>query len=82
MARLNHEFSPLPQRVGFTFNTTNVLLSHWLSCWDGHHPLLDIGCGNCLNSDQALASGAKVVATELNPKVIPELEEQHRGKGI
>nr|WP_228550659.1 class I SAM-dependent methyltransferase [Endozoicomonas sp. OPT23] len=79
---MNHDFSPLNQRVGFTFNTLHVLLKYWLDCWDGSHPLLDIGCGNCLNSLQAAETGARVIATELNPKVIPELKEQHRGTGI
>ncbi len=82
MTYLNQSFAPLDQRIGFTFNAVNVLADTWINCWDGQHPLLDIGCGNCMNSRQAAAAGANVVATELNQSVIPQLEQENKELNI
>lgn len=57
--------------VGFTFTNPASNLEYWLDCWQGEHPLLDIGCGHGTNTLLALARGAHVIATDIAP---PPLE--------
>ncbi len=65
---------------GVTFAGTNVLIDKWIQCWDHKHPLLDIGCGNCNNSNKALDSGAHVFATEMNTQTLITLKKEYSSK--
>ncbi|MCL6270858.1 class I SAM-dependent methyltransferase [Sansalvadorimonas sp. 2012CJ34-2] len=67
-------YTPLAHQGGMAFSVTNVLINDWIASWDGRHPLLDIGCGNCNNSRKALETGATVFAAEMDTAAI----EQHK----
>ncbi|MTI13423.1 class I SAM-dependent methyltransferase [Sansalvadorimonas verongulae] len=69
-------YKPVSHTGGVTFDGTNVLVDDWIQCWDGSHPLLDIGCGNCNNAMKALESHARVCATEITIDTIHSLIAQ------
>ncbi|WP_281645847.1 class I SAM-dependent methyltransferase [Parendozoicomonas sp. Alg238-R29] len=70
-------FNPVAHVGGVTFEGVNVLVEDWIQCWDSEHPLLDIGCGNCKNTIQALDAGARVYATELSIDTVNALILQY-----
>lgn len=41
-------------RTGFEMGASSPLLDHWVRCYDGKHPLVDIGCAFGRNSQAAL----------------------------
>lgn len=71
---------PLSHQRGFTFSVTNSLLDYWLESWDNCHPLLDIGCGNCINTYEALKRGITICATESEQEPVKALIETHKDK--
>lgn len=73
---MDDPFQPVLNTAGFTFRDKNVLVEDWINCWNQQHPLLDIGCGNCVNSFAALESGAEVYSTEMVPETIETLKNQ------
>lgn len=70
---------PLSHKRGFSFHV-NPLLNYWLESWDNCHPLLDIGCGNCVNAYQALERGITIFATESEQDPLKTLIETHKDK--
>ena len=77
MSLSNQPFRPLPHRAGFEFDIVNPLINVWKDAWDGVHPLLDIGCGNCVNALQGIEAGAVVRATELNDESLNKLRDKY-----
>ncbi|KEQ16864.1 class I SAM-dependent methyltransferase [Endozoicomonas numazuensis] len=71
------DFAPAGHVSGFTFGSVNPLINEWIRCWDGAHPLLDIGCGNCLNAIKGIESGANVVATEVYEDSLEKVKHAH-----
>ncbi|MGI9280561.1 MAG: methyltransferase domain-containing protein [Endozoicomonas sp.] len=70
-------FEPLQHTAGFAFHACNPLIDEWIRCWDGTNPLLDIGCGNCINTLKAVQVGATVTATELDRTSLQQLQKKH-----
>lgn len=73
-------FKPLSHRRGYAFANINPLLSYWLESWDNSHPLLDIGCGNCVNLLQAFEAGITVYATESEQEPVETLTKAYKDK--
>lgn len=83
MSRSNSTSDQLYQQMGHpagvAFMVDNPLVDHWLACWNGSDPLLDIGCGSCHNSQKAVDIGARVCATEMCENTLTTLKEQQTG---
>ncbi|MGI9280564.1 MAG: class I SAM-dependent methyltransferase [Endozoicomonas sp.] len=69
------DFAPTEHASGFTFGSVNPLINDWIQCWNGVHPLLDIGCGNCLNAIKGIESGANVIATEVHEDSLEKIRK-------
>ncbi|MGI9274364.1 MAG: class I SAM-dependent methyltransferase [Endozoicomonas sp.] len=70
-------YSPLSHQGGVAYKVVNPLIHHWIECWNGSEPLLDIGCGNCLNASTAVDAGARVYATEMARNTVVELQQRY-----
>ncbi|KEQ16865.1 class I SAM-dependent methyltransferase [Endozoicomonas numazuensis] len=70
-------FEPLPHTAGFAFHACNPLIEEWIRCWNDTEPLLDIGCGNCINTLKGIQAEAAVVATELDRDSLQQLQEKY-----
>ena len=71
-------FQPLSHKRGYSFQATNPLLHYWIQSWNKYQPLLDIGCGNCTNANQAVKAGIPVFATESERVSVEALAEAYK----
>ena len=77
MSLSNQPYRQMEHPAGVAFTVVNPLIDYWLASWNGSNPLLDIGCGSCHNSQKAIESGARVLATEMNEKSLQKVREDY-----
>lgn len=71
-------FHPLDHSgAGVAYSVVNPLIDFWVDCWNNSAPLLDIGCGNCLNTLEALKAGTEVYATDIDRESLAKLQQQY-----